>query len=190
MNNTNNSIVLPFEIGGDSPMNPTTAIVFSVYISFVLSLMVTANALIIVLVFTYKSLYTPSNVLLASLATTDLMSGIVVFPVAAYYTVTSTWKFGFFTCKLWSFGQYALASSSILHLCTIAGDRYFAILRPIDYVRKHSIAKAKCIAALTWVMAVAIVGPPFVFDWGMVWPEEFTDDTPCSIPQVGLCTIK
>lgn len=43
------------------------------------------------------------------------------------------WLFGNFVCDLWNSFDVYFSTTSILHLCCISVDRYYAIVQPLDY---------------------------------------------------------
>ena len=77
-----------------------------------------------------------------------------------------------------------MCCSSILHLCAIAVDRYRAISEPVTYGLSRSLSKSLMTVALIWILSFAVVSPPFIFGWGIVWPDHFDENTPCILPQV------
>ncbi|XP_074649658.1 octopamine receptor-like isoform X2 [Tubulanus polymorphus] len=65
-------------------------------------------------------------------------------------------------CLGWYSLDVLFTSSTIIHLCTISIDRYFALKDPIKYRQ----SKRKCYIALkiclVWVLALCIAGPLFI----------------------------
>ena len=71
-----------------------------------------------------------------------------------------------------------------MHLCAIAIDRYRAITEPISYGLNRTMSKSIIIVLFVWALSFMVVSPPFILGWGIVWPEYFDENTPCTIPQV------
>ena len=67
-------------------------------------------------------------------------------------------------CDLWISSDVLLCTASILNLCCISLDRYFAITRPLTYSGQRSPKLAKIMIAAVWVASVIISLPP-VFGW-------------------------
>ncbi|XP_063826503.1 tyramine/octopamine receptor-like [Ostrinia nubilalis] len=77
------------------------------------------------------------------------------------------------TCDIMS------CTSSILNLCAIALDRYWAITDPINYASKRTLARVLYQIAGVWLLSLIISSPPLL-GWND-WPDEFTSDTPCQL---------
>ena len=69
-----------------------------------------------------------------------------------------------------------LCTASILNLCCISLDRYFAITRPLYYTQMRSPKLARRMIGLVWITSVLISCPP-VFGW----KDENRDENTCSL---------
>uniref|UniRef100_A0A672FVN2 5-hydroxytryptamine receptor 1B n=1 Tax=Salarias fasciatus TaxID=181472 RepID=A0A672FVN2_SALFA len=131
-----------------------------------------SNAFVIVTIYQSRKLHTPANFLIASLALTDLLVSILVMPISALYTVSQTWTLGQVVCDIWLSSDITCCTASILHLCVIALDRYWAITDAVEYSKKRTPARAAGMIATAWVIAISISLPPFF--WRQVKAEEVT----------------
>ncbi|KAL2311282.1 hypothetical protein Nmel_002982 [Mimus melanotis] len=59
--------------------------------------------------------------------------------VSIAYTVTHMWAFGQLLCDIWLSSDIICCTASILHLCVLALDRYWAIRDILEYT-KHRTA--------------------------------------------------
>ncbi|KAJ8687210.1 hypothetical protein QAD02_023004 [Eretmocerus hayati] len=137
------------------------------------------NVLVILSVFTYKPLRIVQNFFIVSLAVADLAVGLLVMPFNIAYFVLGKWIFGIHVCKLWLTCDVLCCTASILNLCTIALDRYWAINDPINYAQKRTLDRVLIIIAGTWVISMAISSPPLL-GWND-WPERLEPGTPCQL---------
>ena len=90
------------------------------------------NLLVVISVLTTKSLHTVTNSFIVSLAVADMLVAILVLPISIYMVIFNKWIFGSVTCDLWMAFDIQLCTASILNLCCISLDRYFAITRPLS----------------------------------------------------------
>ncbi|XP_008047216.1 5-hydroxytryptamine receptor 1B [Carlito syrichta] len=133
-----------------------------------------SNAFVIATVYRTRKLHTPANYLIASLAVTDLLVSILVMPVSTLYTVTGRWTLGQAVCDFWLSSDITCCTASILHLCVIALDRYWAITDAVEYSAKRTPKRAAGMIALVWVFSVSISLPPFF--WRQAKAEEEVSD--------------
>ncbi|XP_037606020.1 5-hydroxytryptamine receptor 1B-like [Sebastes umbrosus] len=136
-----------------------------------------SNAFVIATIYQSRKLHTPANFLIASLAVTDLLVSILVMPVSAMYTVSQTWTLGQVLCDIWLSSDITCCTASILHLCVIALDRYWAITDAVEYTKKRTVRRAAGMIATAWVIAISISLPPFF--WRQVKAEEAV--TTCNV---------
>ncbi|XP_068198692.1 5-hydroxytryptamine receptor 1B-like [Antennarius striatus] len=131
-----------------------------------------SNAFVIATIYQSRKLHTPPNFLIASLAVTDLLVALLVMPISAQYTVSRTWTLGQVLCDVWLSSDITCCTASILHLCVIALDRYWAITDAVEYSKKRTPRRAAGMIATAWVIAVSISLPPLF--WRQVKAEEVT----------------
>ncbi|XP_064357475.1 5-hydroxytryptamine receptor 1A isoform X1 [Dromaius novaehollandiae] len=139
---------------------------------------VSGNACVIAAIALERSLQNVANYLIGSLAVTDLMVSVLVLPMAALYQVLNKWTLGQVTCDIFISLDVLCCTSSILHLCAIALDRYWAITDPIDYVNKRTPRRAAVLISLTWLIGFLISIPPML---GWRTPEDRSDPDACTI---------
>ena len=116
------------------------------------------NALVIFAVATSRRLQINYTVLLACLASTDLLAGLVVQPITVVVEVRRLLGDGS-SCTLEKIQTVAIVSvvfASLSHLVLISGDRYCAIRNPLRY---HDIVTKQRLTLgvlLAWVFTVAV----------------------------------
>ncbi|XP_072546560.1 5-hydroxytryptamine receptor 1B [Salminus brasiliensis] len=131
-----------------------------------------SNAFVIATISRSRKLHTPANFLIGSLAVTDLLVSVLVMPISALYTVSHSWSLGQVACDVWLSSDITCCTASILHLCVIALDRYWAITDAVGYAKRRTIRRAGGMVATAWVIAVSISVPPFF--WRQVKAGEVT----------------
>ncbi|KAG8198355.1 hypothetical protein JTE90_021603 [Oedothorax gibbosus] len=146
-------------------------------------LTVFGNLLVMVAIMKQQYLHTVTNYFIASLATADCLVGAVVMPFSIIHEVMDKyWMFGREWCDLWRSLDVLASTASILNLCAISIDRYWAITDPMTYPSKMSQRRAKIIVGIVWLCS-ALISFPAIAWWRAVsvqpYPENeclFTND--------------
>ncbi|GBN01919.1 Octopamine receptor [Araneus ventricosus] len=134
-------------------------------LTLIILITILGNTLIIAAVATTRRLRTVTNYFVVSLAASDLMVGLLVMPFAVVKEVKDgLWLFGQVACELWVSLDVMLCTASILNLCCISLDRYFAITQPLAYAVKRSVRLALIMIGAVWLVSAAITCPP-IFGW-------------------------
>ncbi|XP_050099184.1 dopamine receptor 2 [Anopheles aquasalis] len=122
------------------------------------------NSLVILAVVRERYLHTATNYFVTSLAVADCLVGLVVMPFSALYEVLqNTWFFGTDWCDVWRSLDVLFSTASILNLCVISLDRYWAITDPFSYPMRMTRRKAAALIAAVWICSSAISFPAIVW---------------------------
>ncbi|XP_075210928.1 putative G-protein coupled receptor No18 [Lycorma delicatula] len=141
---------------------------------------VVGNALIIGAVATTRRLRTVTNCFVMSLAVADWLVGIFVMPLAVASHLMGKWELGWLLCDIWISLDVGLCTASILSLCAISIDRYFAVTQPLNYSRRRRSKRLALLMILfVWFSALAITCPP-IFGW---YDPERNKDKKCGYNQ-------
>lgn len=157
------------------------AIGTAVILSLIIIVTIVGNILVILSVFTYKPLRIVQNFFIVSLAVADLTVAILVLPFNVAYSIRGRWDFGIHMCKMWLTSDVLCCTASILNLCAIALDRFWAITDPINYAQKRTVERVLILILGVWVLSLVISSPPLI-GWND-WPDHFDRDTPCMLTQ-------
>lgn len=170
----------PSVIGIDLAVPQWKAILVTIILSFIILSTVIGNVLVVLSVFTYKPLRIVQNFFIVSLAVADLTVAILVLPFNVANMVIGRWVFGIHLCKMWLTSDVLCCTSSILNLCAIALDRYWAITDPINYAQKRTVERVLMLIAGVWILSLLISSPPLI-GWND-WPEVFDSQKhPCTL---------
>lgn len=145
------------------------------------------NACVVAAIALERSLQNVANYLIGSLAVTDLMVSVLVLPMAALYQVLNRWTLGQVPCDIFVSLDVLCCTSSILHLCAIALDRYWAITEPIDYMKKRTPRRAAVLISVTWLVGFSISVPPMLIMRSQ--PSSVANPTQCQISKDPWYTI-
>ncbi|KAG7229570.1 hypothetical protein INR49_012585 [Caranx melampygus] len=123
------------------------------------------NILVCSAVLRFRHLRTKvTNIFIVSLALSDLFVAILVMPWKAVAEVAGYWPFGTF-CNVWVAFDIMCSTASILNLCIISVDRYWAISSPFRYERKMTQRVAFVMISITWTLSVLISFIPVQLNW-------------------------
>jgi 5-hydroxytryptamine receptor 7 len=156
-----------------TPVTILLSIVFLVLISGT----IIGNILVCVAVCLVRKLRRPSNYLIVSLAVSDLCVAIIVMPFAMVYDLIGTWPFGPVLCDFFVSSDVLSCAASILNLCMISVDRYYAITKPLEYGVKRTPRRMFFCVFIVWMSAAFISLPPV-----LILGNEKTE-TSCSVSQ-------
>ncbi|XP_039679497.1 trace amine-associated receptor 13c-like [Perca fluviatilis] len=113
-------------------------------------LTVVLNLLVIISVSHFRQLHTPTNILLLSLAVSDLLVGLVLMP-GEILRNTSCWFLGDFVCFLYKYLSFVIPYSSVGDMVLISVDRYVAICDPLHYTTRITVNRVKLCVCLCWL---------------------------------------
>jgi len=139
----------------------------AVPLSFIVLIVLSGNGLVILATITTKSLQTPPNMYIVSLAVVDFCVGVFILPLSITYLVNNhTWKLGKITCEMWLTLDITLCTVSIYHLIAIAIDRYRTVSEGIHYLQMRTSASVFRFITIIYLVALWIAMPP-VIGWNM-----------------------
>lgn len=126
-------------------------------IVFVLGLTGNVSALCIFIKKTKKA--SPSFIYIANLIVVDIIY-ICTLPFRIHYHMKhNNWVFGDVTCRITGTLYYANVYLSVTFLSLICLDRYIAVVYPRKYLRVRGSRVPRVVAALVWLLALAIMLP-------------------------------
>ncbi|XP_034144767.1 trace amine-associated receptor 5-like [Esox lucius] len=123
----------------------STSIYITLYIFFSLISVVTVflNLLVIISISHFKHFHTPTNLLILSLAVSDLLVGLIVIPAMTVAILESCWNFGEYFCVVLLYTTFLCTTSSLGLLVLISIDRYVAVCDPLMYHLKITTTRMK-----------------------------------------------
>jgi hypothetical protein len=135
------------------------------------------NILVVLSVFTYKPLQSVQNIFIVSLALVDTFVAAFVMPFHILLNFTrGKWIFGTYACHFFLTLDILLCTASILHLCCIALDRYWAIKDSIKYAQKRTMKRVLVIILVAWLSSALISLPVIVWNTKTIKPIDEIDD--------------
>lgn len=149
-------------LANDNPISTLSKIIIGILCLAIILGTVIGNILVCIAVCLVKKLRRPCNYLLVSLALSDLCVAVLVMPVALLNELGEEWPFGTLFCDIWVSFDVLSCTASILNLCAISVDRYWAITKPLEYGVKRTPRRMLMCVALVWLGAACISLPPLL----------------------------
>ncbi|KAL0277416.1 UNVERIFIED_CONTAM: hypothetical protein PYX00_004706 [Menopon gallinae] len=127
---------------------------------------VLGNILVITSVIRHRKLRVITNYYVVSLAMADLLVALCAMTFNASVELTNgVWLFGYFMCDVWNSLDVYFSTASILHLCCISVDRYYAIVRPLQYPITMTHRTVTFMLANVWILPALISFTPIFLGW-------------------------
>ncbi|XP_066146279.1 octopamine receptor beta-1R-like [Euwallacea fornicatus] len=124
------------------------------------------NLLVIVSVMRHRKLRVITNYFVVSLALADML--VAIWAMCFNFSVELTggqWIFGYFMCDVWNSLDVYFSTASILHLCCISVDRYYAIVQPLDYPLIMTNARLIIMLMIVWCSPALLSFLPIFVGW-------------------------
>ncbi|XP_037646263.1 trace amine-associated receptor 13c-like [Sebastes umbrosus] len=116
-------------------------------------LTVALNLLVIISISHFRQLHSPTNLLLLSLAVSDLLVGLLLMPMQILL-IGGCWFLGSLICGLFYYASFILTSASVGNMVLISVDRHVAICDPLCYPTKVTQRRVKICVCLCWACSV------------------------------------
>ncbi|XP_063269793.1 5-hydroxytryptamine receptor 4 isoform X2 [Prinia subflava] len=145
-------------------------IVLLSFISAVILMAILGNLLVMVAVCRDRQLRKiKTNYFIVSLAFADLLVSVLVMPFGAMELVQDNWVYGEMFCLVRTSLDVLLTTASILHLCCISLDRYYAICcQPLVYRNKMTPLRIAVMLGGCWVIPTFISFLPIMQGWNSI----------------------
>ncbi|KAH8332534.1 hypothetical protein KR074_004938 [Drosophila pseudoananassae] len=132
---------------------------------FIIIAAICGNLLVIISVMRVRKLRVITNYFVVSLAMADIMVAIMAMTFNFSVQVTGRWNFSPFLCDLWNSLDVYFSTASILHLCCISVDRYYAIVKPLKYPISMTKRVVGIMLLNTWVSPALLSFLPIFIGW-------------------------
>lgn len=160
------STVLTFNDSNVQAVAVVPAIVKGFIMGTIIVTAVLGNILVITSVVRHRKLRVITNYYVVSLAMADLLVALCAMTFNASVELTNgVWLFGYFMCDVYNSLDVYFSTASILHLCCISVDRYYAIVRPLQYPITMTHKTVMFMLANVWILPALISFTPIFFGW-------------------------
>lgn len=132
---------------------------------FIILCALLGNLLVIVSVMRHRKLRVITNYFVVSLALADMLVAIFAMTFNASVELSGRWLFGYFMCDVWNSLDVFFSTVSILHLCCISVDRYYAIVQPLDYPLIMTNFRLATMLSIVWCSPTIMSFLPIFAGW-------------------------
>lgn len=158
------------DVSQDNPDAESSNVILIVLKGVIMiSIIVTAllgNALVIASVRRHRKLRVPTNRYVVSLAMADLLVAVCAMTFnASVELFGGKWLLGSIMCDVWNSMDVYFSTASILHLCCISVDRYYAIVRPLEYPAIMRTVTVTAMLSSAWILPALISFIPIFMGW-------------------------
>ncbi|KAF7694516.1 hypothetical protein HF521_008269, partial [Silurus meridionalis] len=151
-------------------VSPAVYILLYVCSAAVVLLTVCGNLLVIISVFHFKQLHTPTNMLVLSLAVSDFFIGASVMPSVFIWTIESCWIFYSEYCIGLMIISFMLWNLSVYVVALISVDRYLALSNPFFYSNTISTRTMCIVVSSHWCLCLVYNTAHYYFSGTTVSP--------------------
>ncbi|XP_042273193.1 chemokine (C motif) receptor 1a, duplicate 1 [Thunnus maccoyii] len=136
-------------------------ITIPVFFSVVITLSLTGNILVLVILALYENLKSLTNIFILNLAVSDLVftTGL---PFWAIYHIWG-WLFSEIICKIVTFVFFTGFYSSILFLTIMTVYRYVAVVHPLSGLRTQKLSTGIYLSFLLWIISIGAAMPSLLY---------------------------
>ncbi|XP_062410256.1 5-hydroxytryptamine receptor 4 [Sardina pilchardus] len=172
-------------------LNSLEKIVLTLFLAVIIVMTVLGNLLVMVALCKDRQLRKKkTNYFIVSLAFADLLVALLVMPFAAIELTTGQWRYGETFCLVRTSLDVLLTTASILHLCCIALDRYYAICcQPLVYRNKMTPLRVTLMLGGCWVIPSFISFLPIMQSWNAIGIEHIIEQRKFSSTNETYCVF-
>ncbi|XP_017131450.1 octopamine receptor beta-1R [Drosophila elegans] len=134
-------------------------------IGFIILAAILGNMLVIVSVMRHRKLRIITNYFVVSLAVADMLVALCAMTFNASVMISGKWMFGSVMCDVWNSFDVYFSTASIMHLCCISVDRYYAIVQPLDYPLIMTQRRVFIMLLMVWLSPALLSFLPICSGW-------------------------
>uniref|UniRef100_A0A336MPC1 Octopamine receptor beta-2R n=1 Tax=Culicoides sonorensis TaxID=179676 RepID=A0A336MPC1_CULSO len=136
----------------------------SIMVSIILAA-IFGNLLVIISVVRVRKLRIITNYFVVSLALADIAVALLAMSFNFSVQITGRWLLNSFMCDVWNSLDVYFSTASILHLCCISVDRYYAIVKPLKYPINMTKRVVAVMILLSWLFPALLSFVPIFGGW-------------------------
>ncbi|MCI4375659.1 hypothetical protein PGIGA_G00112640 [Pangasianodon gigas] len=140
----------------NSPLPISLKVVLSVVMVVIIAIGFLGNAIVCLIVYQKPAMRSAINLLLATLAFSDIMLSLFCMPVTAVTVVSDDWRFGMDFCRITLVLYWLFVLEGVSILLIISVDRFLIIVQRQD---KLTPSRARLLIAGSWLLSFCLALP-------------------------------
>ncbi|XP_006815525.1 G-protein coupled receptor 161-like [Saccoglossus kowalevskii] len=145
----------------DDKLDSTTVICVCLIYLLATLFTIAGNLIAIIVIWRTKEFREVTRILMANLAVTDLLVGVLILPCIIHTAATKSWIFGNIWCQFTGFNNLLLCSVSAMSLTAVSYERYIAIVYSLRYIDLLTLKRSVIVVAVIWLSAAVGASVPF-----------------------------
>lgn len=163
---------IPEILNGTNPLVNSSKTNLHIFIRIILAVVMMSmiaigffgNAIVCLIVYQKPAMRSAINLLLATLAFSDIMLSLLCMPFTTITIITVEWIFGGYFCRISAMFYWFFVLEGVAILLIISVDRYLIIVQRQDKLNPH---RTKVMIAISWAVSFCISFPSVV-GWTVV----------------------
>ncbi|XP_072037492.1 histamine H2 receptor-like [Amphiura filiformis] len=135
----------------------------AIFLFVVMVITILGNVAVCYVVHRTRSITTVTGMCITSLAIADMLRGGLILPfVIISSAAVGSWQLSDVACSLLGMGYTLFGSASVMTLAAVSIDRYYAILKPLQYTTIVTTSRAAVFLCLIWILSLLMALLPII----------------------------
>ncbi|XP_038062007.1 beta-3 adrenergic receptor-like [Patiria miniata] len=119
-------------------------------------LIICGNSFCLIVLRRVNGIHEVTRLFMASLAVSDLITGLFVASPMIVSTAMDRWPYGDVFCGIYGVGKYVCYYTGLISLIAVTVERYIVVVSPLRYNTIVTLFRARVAVACIWLFAFAI----------------------------------
>ena len=128
----------------------------SILLTITTLLIIGGNSFCLIVLRRVQGIHEVTKLFMASLAVSDLTSGIFVAMPMILSTAMDHWPYGRIFCGMYGVGKYVCYYSGLVSLIAVTVERYIMVVWPLRYHNIVTLFRARVAIVCIWILALAV----------------------------------
>ncbi|XP_022109263.1 beta-3 adrenergic receptor-like [Acanthaster planci] len=140
----------------EGPSPPWFNVFRCILLSLTTVLIIGGNSFCLLILRRVHGIHEVTRLFMASLALSDLLTGVFVALPMVVSTAMDRWPYGDTFCGIYGVGKYVCYYTGLISLIAVTVERYIMVVCPLRYHTIVTLFRARVAVAVIWLLALAI----------------------------------